>query len=245
MPDTIKLPESVRVLMPSGTVRTMNLEAYLRGVVAQEMPPSFDGAPEALKAQAVAARCYAAALAANPKHGSRGADLCTTEHCQAWTARARPATDAAVRSTRGVYLEKNGRLVWAFYSASCGGQTVDSERAGPGWKKVSYLRAIPCLCKRKRRGHGVGLCQWGARRMAERGAEYEAILKHYYRGVEMAGMKRDDLLEKIKAARWLAEEATRGVEALQNGGATPTTLEDVRGKLREATRVLYEVEANV
>lgn len=31
-------------------------------------------------------------------------------------------------------------------------------------------------------GHGVGMCQWGAARMSELGANYEEILKHYYPG---------------------------------------------------------------
>jgi stage II sporulation protein D len=35
-------------------------------------------------------------------------------------------------------------------------------------------------------GHGVGLCQWGAKEMAEMGYSYEAILKYYYPGVEIA-----------------------------------------------------------
>ena len=29
-------------------------------------------------------------------------------------------------------------------------------------------------------GHGVGLCQWGARRLAQGGADYRRILNHYY-----------------------------------------------------------------
>ena len=32
-------------------------------------------------------------------------------------------------------------------------------------------------------GHGVGMSQWGAREMAERGASFRKILKHYYTGV--------------------------------------------------------------
>ncbi|MFC3886511.1 SpoIID/LytB domain-containing protein [Bacillus songklensis] len=34
-------------------------------------------------------------------------------------------------------------------------------------------------------GHGAGLSQWGARGMAEAGYKYDAILKHYYTGVEV------------------------------------------------------------
>ena len=37
-------------------------------------------------------------------------------------------------------------------------------------------------------GHGVGLCQVGAFRMAQRGASYEEILKKYYRGISLQKM---------------------------------------------------------
>jgi len=34
-------------------------------------------------------------------------------------------------------------------------------------------------------GHGVGMCQWGVKGMAEAGADYRAILKSYYQGIEI------------------------------------------------------------
>jgi stage II sporulation protein D len=34
-------------------------------------------------------------------------------------------------------------------------------------------------------GHGVGLCQVGAFGMAQAGASFEQILKHYYTGIEL------------------------------------------------------------
>lgn len=34
-------------------------------------------------------------------------------------------------------------------------------------------------------GHGVGMSQWGANVMAKDGAKYDAILKHYYKGIEI------------------------------------------------------------
>lgn len=34
-------------------------------------------------------------------------------------------------------------------------------------------------------GHGLGMAQYGAKAMAEKGQKYEAILKHYYTGVEL------------------------------------------------------------
>ena len=67
-------------------IEVMELEDYLIGVVAAEMPVKFE--LEALKAQAVAARTYAlkrkelAQKEPNPHHP--GAEICTDSvHCQA------------------------------------------------------------------------------------------------------------------------------------------------------------------
>jgi len=38
-------------------------------------------------------------------------------------------------------------------------------------------------------GHGVGLCQWGAKGMAERAFSYEAILQHYYPGTRLSRLE--------------------------------------------------------
>jgi stage II sporulation protein D len=71
-----------------GTLTDMKLEDYLIGVVAAEMPASFE--PEALKAQAVAARTY---TLYKRDHGGcsahAGADICTdSNHCQAYVTDA-------------------------------------------------------------------------------------------------------------------------------------------------------------
>ncbi|NLB82201.1 MAG: SpoIID/LytB domain-containing protein, partial [Clostridiaceae bacterium] len=52
------LPEEISVFFSEeGVVQQVNFEEYVKGVVAAEMPASFE--KEALKAQAVAARTYA------------------------------------------------------------------------------------------------------------------------------------------------------------------------------------------
>ena len=38
-------------------------------------------------------------------------------------------------------------------------------------------------------GHGVGLCQWGARGMAEKGMDYHSILKYYYQNVQVGKIR--------------------------------------------------------
>ena len=37
-------------------------------------------------------------------------------------------------------------------------------------------------------GHGVGLSQYGAKYMAENGADYREILAHYYPGTELVSL---------------------------------------------------------
>ncbi len=42
-------------------------------------------------------------------------------------------------------------------------------------------------------GHGVGMSQWGAKYMASKGQKAEAILKHFYRGVQIKPFRKDYL----------------------------------------------------
>jgi hypothetical protein len=172
---------------PAPQVQLMDLEEYLRGVVPHEMSPS---APlEALKAQAVAARTYALATVApngKPRHGDT-ADVCATDHCQAWSAQTFPATDAAVLATAGQYLQFNNKIAPAYYFGHCGGRTNAPAQAGwPG--QVPWCQPVDCLCKppRPAGNHGVGMCQDGAVLMARRGYDYSMILNHYYTGVTLA-----------------------------------------------------------
>ena len=39
-------------------------------------------------------------------------------------------------------------------------------------------------------GHGVGMSQWGARYMANKGKKVNVILKHFYKGVEIKPFKK-------------------------------------------------------
>jgi len=39
-------------------------------------------------------------------------------------------------------------------------------------------------------GHGVGMSQWGARYMADKGEKAKAILRHFYKGVEIKPFKK-------------------------------------------------------
>ncbi len=178
------LPSEIRVLMADGSVRVMNLERYLCGVLPLEM--GSEAPMEALKAQAVAARSYAAAAMANPRHRGQNADICTTTHCQAWSPQTYPNTDQAVEETTGVVAMYGDEIIQAFYFAHCDGHTRNSEDV---WvRALPYCRGVPCIKPyRSMYGHGVGMCQQGAMAMAEQGATYVDILTHYYTDIQIIG----------------------------------------------------------
>ncbi|MCL2154142.1 MAG: SpoIID/LytB domain-containing protein [Leptospirales bacterium] len=45
-------------------------------------------------------------------------------------------------------------------------------------------------------GHGIGMCQWGAKGRGENGFKYEDILKHYYKGVNFTKINNNYLARK-------------------------------------------------
>ena len=141
-------PDSISVLTDDGTV-TMDMQEYLVGVVAAEMPASFQD--EALKAQAVAARTYAMYCAKGQKHGE--AQVCTDYACcQAWQSdealRQKWGGDydtysqkirAAVEATAGQYLSYAGQPVFAAFHSSSAGATED---CGQVWNPSPYLVSV-------------------------------------------------------------------------------------------------------
>jgi stage II sporulation protein D len=45
-------------------------------------------------------------------------------------------------------------------------------------------------------GHGVGMCQWGAKGRAEHGFSYEKILTYYYKDVKLTRINNNYLAHK-------------------------------------------------
>lgn len=127
-----RIPSTLRLRLASGSDCSIDMEEYLKGVVPAEMPASWPA--EALRAQAVAARTYAASYVATYGY------ICATSTCQAWDpSRRDPRSDAAVDATRGTLLTYQSEMIWAFYSSTCGGQTattVDDTKL--------YCRSIRC-----------------------------------------------------------------------------------------------------
>jgi SpoIID/LytB domain protein len=104
------------------TVNVVRLDAYVRGVVPYEMPSSWQ--PQALRAQAVAARTYA--VWQRRQNFDRYYQICDTTACQAYGGAAgeQSATNAAVRATAGRILTYRGLPAETEFSASSGGWTA-------------------------------------------------------------------------------------------------------------------------
>ena len=135
---------------------SMELEDYVLGVVAAEMPASFE--VEALKAQAIAARTYALKKAKAmggtgcQTHGA--ADVCTHGSCcQEYVSVERMKENwgedleenysklaEAVAQTDGEVLTYDDELILALYHADSGGCTEDVENVF--MEELPYLRAV-------------------------------------------------------------------------------------------------------
>ena len=105
---------------------TVGLEDYLLGVVGYEMSDSFP--LEALKVQAICARSYAACKISP----SASYDVVDTSSDQVYHGYNSSQTNviAAVNATQGqVIANSAGEVVYAYYSASNGGQTETTENA--------------------------------------------------------------------------------------------------------------------
>ena len=141
-PLTLTRPYRGRILVDvvDGRLRAVNVlgvEQYLYGVVPSEMPSNW--APEALKAQAVAARSYA--LATKQIAAPFDAYSDATGQVYLGFAHETAATRAAVDATKGQVLLYGGKAATTYFYSTSGGQTESSQ----DWRGVArpYLVSVP------------------------------------------------------------------------------------------------------
>jgi stage II sporulation protein D len=132
----------LRVLKTGSKVRVVNvvdLDFYLRGVVPSEMPK--DWAPEALKAQAVAARSYAL----SHLHAGGGFDLYPDTRDQVYLGipHEAPTTTAAVNATAGVVVFYKGKVASTYFFSTSGGRTASVQDVYPDSPPIPYLVSVP------------------------------------------------------------------------------------------------------
>ncbi len=116
-------------------IEELELDSYLIGVVASEMPASFE--LEALKAQAIVARTYTIYQIKNGKK-HENADICDSANCcQAWISKENRLArwdenmkeeywnkiTRAVMETKGKIIKYNNEPINAFFHSNSGGKT--------------------------------------------------------------------------------------------------------------------------
>ncbi|TAO05668.1 MAG: SpoIID/LytB domain-containing protein [Phormidium sp. SL48-SHIP] len=97
----------------------------------------------------------------------------------------------------GIFPEQqspNGRLVTAKVVGSAGTAIVDGEDLQAALGLRSSLFTVTSgggyfTLSGRGFGHGVGMSQWGAKHLAERGYSYRQILSHYYRNTQLAQLQ--------------------------------------------------------
>ena len=154
-----KANQTIRVRMcKTGEIIAMDINDYLRGVVASEMPAAYN--IEALKAQAIVARTYTYRKMLENSEGA-DADMCDDfNHCQAfnnkeklfsiWTNRGFSdetkmqywdKVNEAVVSTQNQVITYNGEYIKAFFHASSPIKTENIDQIWGG-VKIPYLVSV-------------------------------------------------------------------------------------------------------
>jgi stage II sporulation protein D len=130
-------------------VNVLGLEDYLVGVIGSEMPRSFP--PEALKAQAIAARTYA--LNKKLEQYSQPYHLGSSVISQVYKGldAEDPRTREAVEATRGMIMTWQLQPIEAYFHASCGGRTESG--ADALGRDLPYLQPVDCPCARLPTSH--------------------------------------------------------------------------------------------
>jgi stage II sporulation protein D len=155
------------------------MESYIAGVSSAELVRGW--ALPAFRAQAIAARSYAAHQRERARDMNRWYDLDSTTRDQAFNGLTDdPTAVEGAESTRGIVLTWQGRVLRAYYSSTCGGRpasAADVWTTGPG---LEFNKPLPlqarersCACdasplyrwERERPGGETAqrLAAWGTR----------------------------------------------------------------------------------
>lgn len=223
----------------------MELEEYIVGVVAGEVPANFH--PQAIKAQAVAARTYALHKARNESQDCKyneDADLCTDFSCcqefkilesalSQWEPEKREEKmeriKDAVYSTAGIVLSYREGIINSVYHSTCGGNTEDAGAVWSGSGSHPYLSSVEC-----------GYCQHSSHYEQEKAIELSAFARNLssQHGITLLGEDNTPSLE-------IKETSDTGRNKLVRlGNETLTGLEIRRILDLPSTDFSWRVEGN-
>ncbi len=134
-------PGYIRILYKDKKIYAINhvdIETYLRGVVPNEVIPSWP--IQTLKAQAIASRTYALKKILENKNNFF--DVYSTYKSQVYKGlhRTHPRTDQAIKETFGMVITHKGEIINAFFHANSGGLLEDESIITP--TELPYIKPI-------------------------------------------------------------------------------------------------------
>ena len=194
-----------------GTIKEIELEDYVKCVVASEIG---NASIEACKAQAVAARTFAAA------RGVLEGKVISDDASKAQAFRAERNNykncNAAVEATKGEVLMYGGKYIGAYFSHSNGGRTYSCEEV---WgSKRPYLIARKdewtLASGVRKNGHGIGLSQAGCKYAGANGVGYREILSFYYPYTTLKKIEVNDTRDILIAAENAVSVALKKIEGM-------------------------------
>ena len=176
-------------------VNQVDTAAYLASVVGSEEPTTW--MPEALAAQAIAARTYLSRHLG--KHSSYDLEGDTRDQEYDGIAGESDSTVRAVARTAGMIATYRGSAIEALYSANAGGITEDSENVYAN--ALPYLRSVPSPNDDVAQASSWGHTSW------EWKTEFTAPQLRSYiggRGVDVGDPQRVELTRLTATGRVLA-----------------------------------------
>ncbi|MCA9277996.1 MAG: SpoIID/LytB domain-containing protein [Phycisphaeraceae bacterium] len=136
-------PNSSSAAAGLDAINEVAMERYLVGVLAKELPTSWD--EETLMAQAIAARSYALHESLRRLERGGSVDLESTDLDQVYGGAVEIASaQRAVERTRGMVLVDDGELVRAYYSSTCGGRPAAAADVWPATGSMAF-NSLPAL----------------------------------------------------------------------------------------------------
>jgi stage II sporulation protein D len=176
-------------------VNQVDTASYLASVVGSEEPTTW--MPEALAAQAIAARTYLATHLA--RHNNYDIEGDTRDQEYDGLGGETTSTAKAVERTAGTIATYNGRPIEALYSANAGGVTEDSENVYTN--ALPYLRSVPSPADDIAQASSWGHTSW------EWTTEFTAQQLRSYigaRGIDVGDPQRIDLVRLTGTGRVLS-----------------------------------------
>ena len=216
-------------------VNTVDTASYLASVVGSEEPGSW--MPEALAAQAIAARTYLV----THLHGHHSYDLEGDTRDQQYDGIGGEvaSTVRAVERTRGQVATYRGAPIEALYSANAGGVTEDSENVFAN--ALPYLRSVASPADDVADASSWGRTSWVWRQ------EYTAPQLESYmaaRGVFVGSLRRIDITQlsptgRVMGARVVRHQVMRVVRCHEGNAGTHGQLDQRFANARLRLKAMF------